>query len=152
METILPYYIPDHKTPELAKFSQNLPAINYKLLSSSRTFLFREKMFHCQHSGVSFPHITSSESSHRPLLACFGGHQGGLGQAQLTLEMHATTWALAVSEQEWILSAARPGEPGGRREGAASIVKLPGWRIRHIAPHLPLLLGDLENGLSCHAL
>lgn len=46
METILLYYIPDHKTPELsalAKFSQNLPAINYKLDSFSRTFLFRKK-------------------------------------------------------------------------------------------------------------
>lgn len=83
METILLYYIPDHKTPELsalAKFSQNLPAINYKLLSFSRTFLFREKMFRCQQSGVSFPHIMSSGSSHRPLLAHSGGHGGGLPQ------------------------------------------------------------------------
>ena len=83
METILLYYIPDHKTPELsalAKFSQNLPAINYKLLSFSRTFLFREKMFRCQQSGVSFPCIMSSGSSHRPLLACPGGHGGGLPQ------------------------------------------------------------------------
>jgi len=48
METILLYYIPDHKTPELsalAKFSQNLPAINYKLDSFSRTFLFRKKRY-----------------------------------------------------------------------------------------------------------
>lgn len=70
METILLYYIPDHKTPELsalAKFSQNLPAINYKLDSFSRTFLFRKKkVFCCQQNGVNFPHTKSSGSSHRP--------------------------------------------------------------------------------------
>lgn len=37
-------------------------------------------MFHCQQSGMSFPHIMSSGSSHRPLLACSGGHGGGLPQ------------------------------------------------------------------------
>lgn len=46
METILLYYIPDHKTPELsalAKFSQNLPAINYKLDSLSQGHFYSDK-------------------------------------------------------------------------------------------------------------
>lgn len=47
METILLCYIPDHKTPELSallKFSQNLPATNYKLDSLKDIFIQR-KMF-----------------------------------------------------------------------------------------------------------
>lgn len=45
METVLLCYIPDRKTPDfsaLPKFSQNLPAINYKLDSLKDIFIQRK--------------------------------------------------------------------------------------------------------------
>lgn len=155
METILLYYIPDHKTPELsvlAKLSQNLRAINlYIRLSFSRTFLFREKMFHCQQSGVSCPRIMSSGSSHRPLLACSGGHGGGLSQPPCWAK-HGQHWR--CTWQHWFLQAQSKSD-FPLQQGLENRVE--GGKGQHPqrscqgGAHLALLLADMENGLPWHA-